>query len=135
MTDVKLSAAARSYMMRFWPSMLLYCVAVAAISGWFGWQPSFSGALGLAIAGLPALPIGAVIWAMGRYLDEEQDEFQRMKQVRSMMLAFGLTLFVCTAWGFISQYAEVWALPLYLVFPLFCGLWGFASAYVVWRYR
>jgi hypothetical protein len=76
-----------------------------------------------------------VIWAMGRYLDEEQDEFQRMKQVRSMMLAFGLTLFVCTAWGFISQYAEVWALPLYLVFPLFCGLWGFASAYVVWRYR
>ncbi|MEZ6023269.1 MAG: hypothetical protein R3C16_07645 [Hyphomonadaceae bacterium] len=135
MAEAHNSAAARAYRRRFGPFMLLYVVAVALISGWFGWEPSFVGAMGVVWAVLPALPIGGVIWAMGRYLDEETDEFVRMKQVRSMMLAFGLTMFVCTAWGFIAQYADVWALPLYLVFPLFCGFWGLSAAYVAWRYR
>lgn len=131
----RMNAAGRNYLMRFWPLMGLYALAVAAISGWLVWEPNFEGPLGLAIAVLPALPIGGVIWAMGRYLDEQTDEFQRLKQVRSMLMAFGVTMFVCTAWGFLAQYAGVWALPLYLVFPLYCGAWGFTSSYVTWRYR
>ena len=139
MGETKRGSARRSavanYHRRFWPMMGGYVVAVALISGWLGWEPNFEGLAGAALAALPALPIGGVIWAMGRYLDEEQDEFLRLKQVRAMMLAFGVTLFVCTAWGFAAQYAGVWALPLYLVFPLFCGAWGVSSAYVGWRYR
>ncbi|HVK80060.1 MAG TPA: hypothetical protein VM915_05555 [Verrucomicrobiae bacterium] len=127
--------AAQNYRRRFGPMMAAYVVAVALISGWLGWEPSFEGGAGVALASLPAWPIGGVIWAMGRYLDEEQDEFLRLKQVRSMMLAIGVVMFVCTAWGFISQYADVWPLPLYMVFPMFCGAWGFTSAYVSWRYR
>lgn len=131
----KRSPAAMNYQKRFWPFMAAYVLAVAAISGWLGWEPQLGGALGVLIAALPALPIGGVLWAMGRYLDEEQDEFLRMKQVRSMLIAFGVTMFVCTLWGFISQYADIWSLPLYMVFPLFCFCWGMSAAYVAWRYR
>lgn len=131
----KSNAASRNYARRFAPFMVLYVFAVAAISGWLGFSPDFDGWAGAALAASPALPIGGVIWAMGRYLDEQQDEFLRLKQVRSILLAVGFTMFVCTAWGFASQYAGLWALPLYMVFPMFCFAWGAASAYVAWRYR
>jgi len=139
MTEVgskrKVSVAHKRYMLRFWPFMILYMVAVAGISGWFGWTPDFTGAAGAALAVLPALPVGGVLWAMGRYLDEEHDEFVRLKQARAMLLAVGLTMFVCTAWGFMSEYAGVAPLPLFLVFPLFCFFWAPALGYVSWRFR
>jgi hypothetical protein len=123
------------YRIRFMSAMGVYCLTVAAISGWFGWEPPKSG-WGLYLAAvLPALPVGAAIIAMGRYLVEEPDEFCRMLQVRAMLVAVGLTLFTCTAWGFIAQYGHVWAPPLHYVFPMWGFWYGLAAPFVCRGYK
>jgi len=115
--------------------MGLFGLAVGAISGWFGWEPPKAG-LGLYLAAVsPALPIGVAMFAMGRAIVEAPDEFIRMLQVKAMLIGTGLTMFTCTAWGLLAQYAHVWALPLYLVFPMWCFWWGLALPVVNRSYR
>ena len=129
------SSACSRYRLTFLTAMGVYCLAVAAISGWFGWEPPKAG-LGLYLAAIsPALPIGFAIFAIIRYLGEEPDEFFRMIQVKATLIGFGLTMFTCTAWGFLAQYAHVWALPLYLVFPMWAFWMGLAMPVVNLKYR
>jgi hypothetical protein len=128
-------SADRHFQRTYWPAMAAYGLAVAAISGWLGWEPPSAG-LGLYLAAAsPALPIAVAIFALGRYFSEEPDEFLRMVQVKATLIGVGLTMFTCTAWGFLAQYAHVWALPLYLVFPVWAFWWGLALPVVKWRYR
>jgi hypothetical protein len=128
-------AIRRRYRLTFLTSMGLYALAVGAISGWFGWEPP-KGGFGLYLAAIsPALPIGFAILAMGRYFAEEPDEFLRMVQIKATLIGVGMTMFICTAWGFLAQYAHVWALPLYLVFPMWAFWMGLATPVVNLRYR
>jgi hypothetical protein len=125
----------RRFQTVFMSAMGVYCLVVFAISGWFGWEPPKAG-LGLYLAAIsPALPIGFAIFAMGRYFVEEPDEFFRTVQVQATLIGVGLTMFTCTAWGFLSQYAHVWAPPLYLVFPMWAFWMGLATPLVKMRYR
>lgn len=112
-----------------------YCLAVFLISGWFGWKPPHAGVGLYASAILPALPIGFMLYAMAKCLASEPDEFNRTVQVQSMLAGLGVTLFVCTAWGFLGQYAHVWVLPLYLVFPLWVLSMAICAPLVHLRYR
>jgi len=127
--------ALRRYMRRYFVLLALYMLLVAAINGWLGWQPDFAGPLGWLIAMSPALPIGGVLWAMGRYLDEEEDEFLRMMNVRANLLGGGLTLFALTAWSFLDHFAHVAPPRPALIFPIFIGLWACALAYLSWKNR
>jgi hypothetical protein len=128
-------AVRRHYRLTFLTAMGAYALAVAAISGWFGWEPPKAG-FGLYLAAIsPALPIGFAILAMGRYFSQEPDEFLRMVQIQATLVGVGMTMFTCTAWGFLAQYAHVWALPLYLVFPMWAFWMGLAYPVVNLRYR
>ena len=73
-----------------------------------------------AIAVLPALPLIGVIWALGRFLIEETDEYQRALMVRKMLVATGFLLVVTAVWGFLEQFALVPHLPAYWCFILWC---------------
>lgn len=129
-----MSLAAKRYLMRFFPAIGAY-VAVLFASTWIIKHLAPHGPLlwGLAIA--PALPIIAVIAIMGLYLIEETDEFVRAMLVQSMLWGIGVTLAGCTAWGFLENVDLAPHLPLYLVFPIFCGAMGLAQPLVRWRYR
>ena len=128
-------AIRRRYRLTFLTSMGVYALAVGAISGWFGWEPPKAG-FGLYLAAIsPALPIGFAILAMGRYFAGEPDEFLRMVQIKATLIGVAITMFTCTAWGFLAQYAHVWALPLYLVFPMWAFWMGLAFPLVNLRYR
>jgi hypothetical protein len=125
----------RRYRVTFMSSMGVYCLAVFAISGWFGWEPPKSG-FGLYLAAIsPALPIAYAVFVMGRYLRDEPDEFFRSLQIQSTLIGAGLTMVTCTAWGFLAQYAGVWSMPLYLVFPMWAFWMGLAMPFVNRRYR
>ena len=113
----------------------LYCLDIFLISGWLGWEPPKVGWGLYAAAISPAFAVGLAIFGMGCSLCQEPDEFLRMVQVQSWLIALGLTLFTCTAWGFLAQYAHVWSLPLSLVFPLWAFWMGLASIFVHIRYR
>jgi len=129
-----MTAAARRYLIRFVPAMLSY-VGVLSGSLWAIRNLTPEGPLLWALAVAPALPVIAVIAIMGLYLLEETDEFLRTVLVQSMLWGIGLTLSACTAWGFLENADVVPHIPLYLVFPAFCGSFGLAQPFVRRRYQ
>ncbi len=67
------------------------------------------------VAVLPALPLLALFWIMGRYLAELTDEYVRMLEVKKALVATGLTLAVTTVLGFLEIYADIPRMPLFFV--------------------
>lgn len=120
------SVAGRRYMGRFVPSMIGYVVALMAavfliernmVVGWSLYAAALA----------PALFILGVIWAMGMYLAEETDEYIRMRLVRAMMVATGVTLAIASVWGFLEQFTDVSHVPAYYGFVIWCGSMGLAQ--------
>jgi hypothetical protein len=72
------------------------------------------------IAVLPSLPLVGIVWALGRFLVEETDEYQRTLAVRKMLVATGFMLVVATIWGFLEEFALVPHLPAYWAFIIWC---------------
>ena len=69
-----------------------------------------------AVAVLPALPLIGIVWALGRFLIEETDEYQRALAVRKMLVASGFLLVVATIWGFLEEFGLAPHLPAYWCF-------------------
>jgi len=108
----------------FW--MVLYVAALyGSLSLILSQHPT--GPLLYSLAVLPALPIGATIVVFLRYIDKV-DEYVRAVVLKRFILATGLMLFLCTAWGFLENAAPVHHFSLYLVYPLFWMMFGLASA-------
>lgn len=127
------SLPVQRYLARFLPAMFAYVVVLFG-SLWIirNLQPQGAWLWVLGVA--PALPIIAAIAVMGLYLTEETDEFQRAILVQSMLWGIGVTMAVCTAWGFLENVGLIPHLPLYLVFPMFCAGMGIAQPFVRRRY-
>ncbi|WP_031236390.1 membrane protein [Asticcacaulis sp. AC460] len=112
--------------MSFW--MVLYAAAlIGSILLIKSLQPT--GPLLYVLAVAPALPIGGTIIVFLRYIDAV-DEYVRAITTRRFVIATGLTLFLCTAWGFLENNAGAHEFSLYLVYPLFWGLYGATSIFV-----
>lgn len=63
-----------------------------------------SGPAAYIVAILPALPIIGFFAAIGRYLLEESDEYQRLLRIRQALVATGFALSIATAWGFLESF-------------------------------
>jgi hypothetical protein len=122
--DMK-NPAHRAYTIRLSVSMTIYVVVLFAVVRIFVAHPP-QGPLRYGLAVLPALPIIGAIWAMGRYLVEEQDEYQRARIIRAMLIGLGVTLVLATAWGFVESFAGGPQIPMYYVFIVFCAAMGLA---------
>ncbi|HLI67345.1 MAG TPA: hypothetical protein VKU90_13370 [Caulobacteraceae bacterium] len=128
------SPAASRYARRFSAAMGLYVLALlAAITAEVQLRPV--GALAYALAVLPALPLLAAIAAIGLYLSEETDEFQRAVQVEAALWATGGALAVATVFGFLQTFGLAPMVPAWAVFPLWSMLLGPAQMIARWRYR
>lgn len=122
MKAVRTDPAFRAYLRRFFPTMALYVILV--------WASPFAieatratGPLLWGIAILPALPLMAVFWIIGRLLIELRDEYVRMLQIRQALVATGFAMSAASAWGFLEVYADAPHLPLFTVPILwFAGL-------------
>lgn len=77
-----------------------------------------AGPLALAIAAGGGVLVW--IWATARYLVEIDDEYQRMLQVRAILIATGVTLAVTSMWGMVELFTSATRLPAFLVFPIWC---------------
>ncbi|MDE8653785.1 hypothetical protein [Novosphingobium album (ex Liu et al. 2023)] len=91
-------------------------IAVALYKrGVLGPVPSFI------IAMLPALPTLGMIWAMARYLVEEQDEYLRHRATLASLIGLGLVLALGSFWGFLETFAVVphvwswWVVPVWAI--------------------
>ena len=70
------------------------------------------------IAVLPALPILYFVWALGRYLAEETDEYIRMKQISAGLFSFCLLMVLATVWGFLEMFGVVPHVPAWAAIPI-----------------
>ncbi|OQW47322.1 MAG: hypothetical protein A4S16_08810 [Proteobacteria bacterium SG_bin6] len=116
------SGAARRYARRLALTMIVYAALTVAVPiliratdarGPFLWI----------LALLPALPLSAVFWLIGRYLVELTDEYRRLLEVRKALVATGFAMAAASAWGFLEVYAQAPHVPLFTVPILwFAGL-------------
>lgn len=82
-----------------------------------------TGPLAYLLAILPALPIILIFAAIGRYLMEESDEYQRMLRVRQALVASGFALSLATAWGFLESFDLAGHVDAYFIAVIwFAGL-------------
>ncbi len=113
------SSANRAYLRRFLPLMALYMLIVGG-EVWLNARITPTGPLAVVLAILPALPLIGVIWAFGRLLIEETDEYLRSLTVRQFMIATGFMLCVTSIWGFLDAFGQVPHAPMYWAFILWC---------------
>lgn len=82
-----------------------------------------------AISLLPTLPTFGMIWAMGRYLAEEGDEYLRHRTIMAALAALGLVLALGIFWGFLEMFELVphvwawWVLPVWAIGLGLAQLW------------
>lgn len=80
-----------------------------------------TGILAYALAILPSLPIIYMVYAMGKYLTDEADEYLRMKTVIAALFGTGVLLVIATVWGFLESFELVphqpgwWAVPIWAI--------------------
>ena len=80
------------------------------------------------LALLLALSTLGAVWAIARYLVEEDDEYLRMRQAQAVLGATGLTLAVYTLWGYLAVFGLARGLPAYEIFPVFSACWLLTTA-------
>jgi predicted DNA repair protein MutK len=86
-----------------------------------------------AMAVVSALPIAFMLATLGLYLEEESDEFVRDRIIRSMLIAIGILLSATSVIGMLQFEQLVGEVPVFLAFPLWCGIWGIAQSFLSWR--
>ncbi|MBS0477861.1 MAG: hypothetical protein JSR79_00995 [Proteobacteria bacterium] len=112
--------AGRRYSVRVIVLSLLYCALLLPAVYAFK-HHLVSGALAWVAAILPALPIIGVFAAIGLYLVEEKDEYQRMLTVRQTLWASGIMLSLATVWGFLESFDMVSHIPAYYASVIWFG--------------
>ncbi len=120
------NAAQRAYQRRAIPLLIAY-VACLTVAIWLHDTIAPAGLLAVALAILPALPLIGMIWAMGRLLVEEQDEYLRSLHVRQFMIATGFMLAVTCVWGFLETFGLAPHIPLYWAFIIWCAGLGIGT--------
>ena len=109
--------ATRRYYTVLIPGMIAFLGAsfglkAAESSGQFPEAALYAGAL------LPIVLMLGMFWAHWRYMNEI-DEFLRSIHVKATFVAIAAVMTVATGWGFLELFAEVPALPVYYLNPLF----------------
>jgi hypothetical protein len=101
-----MSPAAKRYTLRLAVLMSIYIVVFFAAT-WLFRHDRPSGALAVALALAPAVPIIGVFWAVMRFIVEETDEFIRLLLVRQCLFASGFSLTIMTIWEFLQNFELV----------------------------
>lgn len=77
------------------------------------------GMLAFLFAFLPSVGVLMMVWAMGRLVADEADEYLRHRYVRSSLFGLGTLLTLATIWGFFEQFDLVPHAPTWLAVPIF----------------
>lgn len=98
------SLARRRYNMAVLGCSAGYACALFGAVSYFNNHPDARTVTAYAAAIVPALLITGIFFAIGRYLIEEKDEYQRLLMVRQTLVASALALSLATVWGFLESF-------------------------------
>ena len=122
------SSALRTYNRRITIASLVYVVTLMG-AVWLSKVGTYPTPVYVMIAVAPSFPVVAMIWAMGRLLVEETDEYLRSRHIHHALVATGVILTLATVWGFLEQFNVVPHVPAYWVFPVWALSLGFSQAW------
>jgi RsiW-degrading membrane proteinase PrsW (M82 family) len=126
--------AGKRYQRRVIVTMVVYMVVLfGAISVVKHTHPH--GWLLYAISVLPAVPILAMMGALGVYLQEEKDEYLRLITMRSLLVGSAALLAVLVVNDFLRSISGAAALPEFTSWVLFFVVFGLAQAVQTMRNR
>jgi hypothetical protein len=117
--------AYRRYQTRVIVASVAYAAALCGAVWVFKNAPP-AGVLAYGLAALPALPIVGIFAALGLYLLEESDEYQRYLVTRQIVIGTGLTLGLCTIWGFVENFVPVRHFEAYWAAIVWFAMFGAA---------
>lgn len=120
------TVAGKRYRRRVLAAMSLYVVTLFLCMKLVKTIPMQGWALYL-VALLPAAPVIAVLIILGRYLQEETDEYLRMLTVRSLLVAAGALLSTTVVDDFLRAIAHTTALSPFVCFIVFFVAFGIAQ--------
>ncbi|WP_374407555.1 hypothetical protein [Pelagerythrobacter sp.] len=130
----QLSPAMSRYTRRFLVGTFGYVLGLG-IAIWLHDRGVVSGGGTFAIALLPVLPIFGMIWAMARYMIEEDDEFLRHRAAMASLFGLGVVLAVGSFWGFLQTFGVTPHVDAWWVFPVWAIGMGAAQCWMAWRDR
>ncbi len=120
------SAAGKRYRRRVLTAMSLYIVILFSCLKLVKTVPMHGWVL-YVVALLPAVPVIAVLASLGRYLQEETDEYLRMLATRSLIVASGALLGTIVVNDFLRVIAHGTALSPFVFFVVFFMAFGLAQ--------
>lgn len=129
-----LSPAVVRYTRRFMLASLGYMLGLG-IAIALSERIALSGTSAFLIALLPVLPIFAMIWAMARYLIEENDEFLRHRATMASLFGLGVVLAAGSFWGFLETFGVAPHVDAWWTFPVWAIGMGLAQCWMTWRDR
>lgn len=88
-----------------------------------------SGLLLWPVALVPAVAVLGMVWAMGKLLVEETDEYLRFRLVKQALFATGGLLAISTVWGFLEQFDLVIHIPAWATVPVFAIMLGVGQCF------
>jgi hypothetical protein len=112
------SSAARRYTTGIMATSVAYVLGLG-IAMWVFRNLDPSTGVTWVLAMLPIAPILAMIYVMGRYIAEEQDEYLRHRAIMASLVGLGFVLAVGSFWGFLETFELVphvpgwWAVPIW----------------------
>ena len=121
------SPAMRIYNRRVLMASFGYVLGLG-VAIWLWRSYELSRGLTFVLAMLPVLPTFAMIWAMARYLIEEQDEYLRYRTTLAAIVGLGAVLASGIFWGFLEMFElvpHIWAWWVLPVWALGMGLTQF----------
>jgi cytochrome bd-type quinol oxidase subunit 2 len=129
------NSSERRYVIRMVIFMALYCAVLFPVA-WASRRGAMpQGGLLYLAAAAPAIPVLGAIWAVLRYVAEEEDEYQRFLRIQAFVWSTGIALAIMTVWGSLQQFAAVPPMPpMYPFFILVVSL-GLVQGVITWRRR
>ena len=119
--------AGKRYQRRVMVTMLVY-LAVLFAAAFLVKHTHPHGWLLYTIAVVPALPLLAMMGAMGVYLQEEKDEYVRLVTMRSLLAGTAALLAVLVVSDFLRGIGGTRALPVFTTWLTFFVVFGVAQA-------
>ncbi len=128
------SVALKRYQKRTMIVMAGY-VGILLISSWTVKHGHLHGWFLYLLSALPAIPIILVIVSMGRYLQEETDEYLRLRTMRALLVATAALLGTLVVSDFLQAFANAPAFPPFTSFVIFCAAFAITQGVLQLRDR
>jgi hypothetical protein len=77
---------------------------------------------------IPAIPIIALIVRMGRYLQEETDEYQKLMRMRAILVGTAALLGALVVDDFLRAFAHAGGFPPFVLFVIFAVAMGITES-------